>query len=319
MRMNPLPAVLSAVVVLVGAGIADDKPAKKPTVRAAAQNSPRVADEKILRQSAVDFADAYNARDAKKIASQFALHAEMVDEQGDAIQGRDAIEKAFAAQFAEPSKYKMAIEIDSLRFLSDNLAVEDGRLVQIADDESSLPHDRYTVVHVREGGKWLVASARDVVTIVQPHSPHEQLEQLEWMIGDWVDEGADSVVATSYRWDEGKNFLLCDYSVKIAGQPAIGGTQRIGWDPLTRQIKTWNFDNAGGHSEGFWHRNGDRWIVKLHGVSADGRVGSATEIHTSVSPHEMTWQGMHRVLGGESLPDTAEIRVVRAPPKPVGH
>ena len=187
-RVSPLPAAITAVAVLVGAGMADDKPAKKPTVRAAASSPPRVADDKILRQSAVEFAEAYNAGDAKKIATQFAPQAEMVDEQGNAIQGRDAIEKAFAAQFAQPSKYKMAIEIDSLRFLSDNLAIEDGRLVQTADDESNLPHDRYTVVHVREGGKWLVASARDVLTIVQPRSPHEQLEQLEWMIGDWVDE-----------------------------------------------------------------------------------------------------------------------------------
>src|SRR5258708_39534812 len=98
-----------ATAVVAFAGVADDKTSKKPTVRVATPS--RAADEKLLRQSAADFATAYNARDAKKIAAQFAPQAEMVDEQGRAIQGREAIGKAFAAQFAEPSKHTMAVEV----------------------------------------------------------------------------------------------------------------------------------------------------------------------------------------------------------------
>jgi uncharacterized protein (TIGR02246 family) len=306
--------VLSAATY---AGLAQEKAPKKPVVRGASATSSRATDEKLLRQSALDFAAAYNARDAKKIAAQFAPQAELVDVQGIAIQGREAIEKTFSAQFAEPLQYKMAIEIDTLRFLSDNLAVEEGRLVQTSDDDD-LPHDRYLVIHVREGGKWLVASARDIIEPETRPSAHEHLKHLEGMVGDWVDEGADSVVVTSCRWDEKQNFLLVDYTTKIAGQPALSGTQRIGWDPLTHQLKTWNFDSEGGHSQGVWHRDGDRWIVQFHGVSADGRVGSATEIHTFLSEHAMSWQAVHRVLGGEPMPDTGEIKVVRAPPKPGG-
>jgi uncharacterized protein (TIGR02246 family) len=316
MEMRWLVTAAIVLAVAVCAGVAQEKAPKKPVVRGASPPSSRAADEKVLRQSAADFAAAYNSRDAKKIAAQFAPQGEMVNERG-AIQGREAIEKAFAEQFAESLKYKMSLQIDSLRFLSDNLAVEEGRLVQTSD-EGDLPHDRYLVIHVREGGKWQVASARDMPEPEERLPAHEHLKQLEWMVGEWVDEGADSVVATSCRWDDNKSFLLVDYSVKIAGQPAISGTQHIGWDPLTRQLKTWNFDSDGGHREGFLHRDGDRWIVKLHGVSADGRMGLATEIHTFVSEHAMTWQAVHRVLDGEPLADTGEIKVVRAPPKP-GH
>ena len=135
-------------------------------------------------------------------------------------------------------------------------------------------------------------------------------------MGDWVEEGGDSIVATSCRWDESKNYLLTDYTVKVAGQTTMNGTQRIGWDPLTRQIKTWTFDSDGGYGEGYWHRDGDRWLVKLHGVSADGRTGSATQIHTRLNDHSRTWSAVDRLLGGESLPDIEEITVVRAAPKP---
>src|ERR1700682_4546161 len=118
MKTSLMLTALTATGFVVYACVADDKTPKKPTVRVAVPS--RTADEKLLRQSAVDFAAAYDARDAKKIAAQFAAQAEMVDEQGRSIQGREAIEKAFAAQFAQPSPYKMAVEIDSLRFLSEN-------------------------------------------------------------------------------------------------------------------------------------------------------------------------------------------------------
>ena len=38
--------------------------------------------------------------------------------------------------------------------------------------------------------------------------------------------------------------------MKTGGMPVLSGTQRIGWDPLNRQFKTWIFDSEGGHAEG---------------------------------------------------------------------
>ena len=50
------------------------------------------------------------------------------------------------------------------------------------------------------------------------HLRTEQLRQLEWMVGEWTDESPHAVVATSCRWDESKNFILRDYSIKVAGR-----------------------------------------------------------------------------------------------------
>ena len=68
------------------------------------------------------------------------------------------------------------------------------------------------------------------------------------------------------------------------------GTQRIGWDPVTRNIRSWVFDSEGGFGEGVWTREGNKWIVKKTGVTGDGKIASATNIISQVSKHRMTWE-----------------------------
>ncbi|HVX10888.1 MAG TPA: SgcJ/EcaC family oxidoreductase [Pirellulales bacterium] len=318
--MQRLLAAVCSTALLVSAVHAADKPQakaanNKPAAADRATPAKRAADEKKLRAAAADFATAYNKGDAKAIAAQFAPEAEMVDLDGNVVQGRDAIEKTFAEHLAEPL-FKVVVEIESLRFVGDDIAVEDGHLIFTNEEQETTLRSRYTVVHQRAGGEWLIVSSRDVVNPHDRVPPHEHLKQLAWLIGDWVEERGDSIITTNCRWDETKNFLLSDFTVKVAGQSSISGTQRIGWDPLTKQIKTWTFDNDGGYGEGFWHRDGDRWLVKLSGVSADGRTGSTTQIHARVNDHSRTWSAIDRLLGGESLPDIREVTVVRAASKP---
>lgn len=302
-------AAILCMVSIVGVGGADKQPAKV----AAKATTSREADESQIRKSAQEFATAYNAKDAKAIAAQFMPEAEMVNEDGTVLHGKAEIEQAFAKQFAKESQGKVSVEIESIRFLASDLASEDGRLVTTDDKKQSRILCNYTVLHAREGTRWLVASARDTAPSTTAIAPHEHLKQLEWMIGDWIDEGEDSVIETSCRWDESGNFLLRDYSVKVAGRPALSGNQRIGWDPLAKQLKTWSFDSAGGESTGYWHNDGDRWVLKLSGVSAEGQVGSAIQVYTPVNKHKYTWQAAHRTLGGEPLPDIAPVTIVRVP------
>ena len=44
-------------------------------------------------------------------------------------------------------------------------------------------------------------------------TPHDRLQPLAWLVGDWVNESSDAAVKISYRWSEDKNFLLGDYHV----------------------------------------------------------------------------------------------------------
>ena len=136
------------------------------------------------------------------------------------------------------------------------------------------------------------------------------------MIGEWVDESPEALVMTAYRWTDNQCYILSDFKVQIAGRPVMTGTQRIGWDPLAKTIRSWVFDSEGGFGEGTWTREGNRWIVKRTGVTRDGKTASSTNIITQVSHDRMTWQSRDRVVGGEKTPDLEEIPITRKPPLP---
>ena len=143
-----------------------------------------------------------------------------------------------------------------------------------------------------------------------------QLKQLAWLLGDWVDEGEDTLVVSTCKAIQGGNFLRRDFKIHIAGQEAVSGEQRIGWDPLTGNLKSWVFDSDGGYSEGFWHRDDDRWVLKMTGVSTDGQPASCTTIYTPINESTMTWQTVDREAGGTKLPDSDVVTIVRRAPPP---
>ena len=99
--------------------------------------------------------------------------------------------------------------------------------------------------------------------------------------------------------------------MQVGDRPTITGSERIGWDPLAKKLHSWVFDSAGGAAEGVWTRNGDQWIIKLTGVTHDGKPASATNVLTRAAKDRMTWQSRDRVIGGEMTPNIEEITIVR--------
>ena len=110
--------------------------------------------------------------------------------------------------------------------------------------------------------------------------------------------------------------ILSEFKVQRAGQPELSGTQRIGWDPLAKTIRSWVFDSEGGFGKGTWTRDGDEWIVKSTGVHARRKKLSATHIITRVSKDRMTRETKERIVGGEMTPDVPEYTITRRPPPP---
>lgn len=276
------------------------------------------ADETAIRETGATFARACDQADAKAAAAHFTPDAEYVDEQGNTFQGRQAIEELLAAFFTENPGSRLELAIDTIRFVSPGVAVEDGTTTLIRPAGSPSDHSRYTAVHVKTNGKWLTASSRE-------HAPKDrrqhtrQLQQLDWLLGEWVDEGDDSIVDFSCKAADNGNFLLREFTVRIAGQAAMSGSQRIGWDPVSGKLRAWTFDSEGGYGEGTWHSNGDGWVLKSTGVTADGQPASSTSLFTMVSGHAMTWQAIDREIAGVHMPDTDEYILVRAPPSPTAN
>jgi uncharacterized protein (TIGR02246 family) len=274
----------------------------------------RVDDEKAMKTLLETFTKAFNAGDARGAAATYSESAIVVDEHGQRTEGRPAIFAQYAASFAEHPGTKITIQVDALRFLGPETAIEVGRST-ITPPSSVGPAEttRFTAVYVKQENQWLQSAVRDEVA--RDVSPHEHLKELEWLVGDWVNESQDAVVLTTCKWASGGNFIDREFTVKTKGQPVLSGTQRIGWDPLKRQFKTWIFDTEGGHGEGYFTRDGDRWMVKVEGVRQDGLAATATNIITRMGNDRFGWQSVDRTLGGSSVPGVDEFVVVRTPPE----
>lgn len=276
-----------------------------------------LAAEKLAVQDLIKaFVKSFNAHDPQSLGPLFAAEAEMVDSTGKVVQGREAIEKAFARLFKSHRGLHMQARVESIRFVSRTTAIEEGTTLTVGESDAGPAVDvsRYVVTHILQDGKWQMASVRDLPL---PEVTAEQaLEQLSWLVGDWYDENGATLTATSYRWSDDKQFLLSEFTIQLGNQPPVKGTQRIGWDPRSNQLRSWTFDSAGGFGEALWSRDGNRWIAKTTGVTRGGQVTSATNILTQVSKDMATFQSRDRVAGGVSAPDIGEIPIVRRPPPP---
>lgn len=292
-------------------------PAKTEAAKTAPGAEPnRSAEEDAVRQTGEALVKTYNGRDGKAFAAAFTVDGEYVDEKGFIFHGRKAIEEEFTRFFAANPETTIDVALQSARVVAPGVMTADGatRFVR-ARGEPAAP-GRCALVCAKDGGKWLIASLREIATADEHSSHHEKLKALEWLVGEWIDEGPDSHVHFSCAWDESGNFLVRDFAVHVAGQKVITGTQRIGYDPPTGHLKTWIFDSSGGYADGYWHREGEHWVVQSSGVTADGRMASGTSIFTPIDNHRMTWHTVDRVIGGERVPDVEDVTVVRKPPAP---
>jgi uncharacterized protein (TIGR02246 family) len=274
-------------------------------------------DEKAIRASAEAFTKLYNARDAKGLAALFAPKAEMIDEDDKVVKGRDAIEKEFAKVFNDYPTASMEVDIESVRILMPTLAIEEG--TARSKDSPDAPEDVtvYVAIHVKVDGKWLLACVRDWDAPASELSPHDLLERdLSWLLGEWIEESPDSVIHTVCKWHDNGNFLMQEFQVNVAGEMAMSGTMRIGWNAVTKQFQSWVFDSHGGHSTGFWVQNDDHWIVKMQGATSAGEAGSSTNSYRPIDGDTIAWASFDRVIDGERQEDIGEIVMKRRPPRP---
>lgn len=307
-----LAAALGLVPAMGLLVAAASDPPKAPPKPPTGERAAAPADDRAIRATITAFEDAFPKRDARAIAALFVADGEAVDADGHTIQGRPALEHHYATRFAVVAPAKVDTTIESVRLLAPGVARVTGR-TRITLEGSELPAlGRFTAIEVERDGRWLLASVRELADVER--TPHDHLAELGWLVGDWVEETAEAVVNNSVAWTEDRNFLLRSFDVRVKGQPALKGVQRIGWDPLTRQIKSWVFDSHGGHGEGLWTRRGDQWAIKSTGVRPDGKVVTATQVLTYVNKDTLRWKSLDQTVGTEIEHDISEIVMVRKPP-----
>lgn len=298
-----------------GAPAAAASAGQEPAKAAAKPAEGPSADVQAIRAVDEAFVRDYNKGDAKAVAALFTEDAEVEDDTGEVYNGRAEVEHSLADSFAEDKGAKIALQVDSLRFVTPEVACERGR--SVVTPTAGAPMSRlYTVLYVKHDGHWLMSSVREEPDLFV--APHERLKDLAWMVGDWVDEGSDSVVKVHCGWSDDGNFLLRTFTVRREGRPVMTVNQRVGWDPLTRQFRSWEFDSEGGYGEGKWSRDGESWVVHQAGVRPEGTTASATNVLTRVRPDLVRWVSGRRVVGGHTVADEESFVLVRVPPPPGG-
>ena len=267
-------------------------------------------DESAIRASIESYVEAYRTRDATAVAQHWAMDGEYISQQtGDRIVGREAIAAAFAAQFAAPEVSDLIVHVDSIRFVRPDVAIEDGTATIVAPN-GEVSDVTYSAVHVKTTEGWRIDSVRETaLPRATPNNPN--LKQLEWLVGDWVDQSDASTVDTSVAWTKNGAFLTANFRVSVAGMDALEGVQVIGWDPAKSVIRSWVFDSDGGFGEGFWSRHGSQWHVDLKMTLSDGAKAVSKNIYEPIDDRSYLWSSIGRTVDGNELPNVANVVVVR--------
>jgi uncharacterized protein (TIGR02246 family) len=276
------------------------------------QEKPPTADEAAIQQSAVDFVDAYNAQNADAMIALFNPKARVETADGEVIEGVDKIKAGFEQVFKDEPDGLISLRMDSLIFITPDVAIEQGATEFFPDGEMLTTRSKYLVAHLKKDGKWKMISVRTLNEEVV--SNYEFLRQLKFFVGEWIDEDPDSVVESKVYWDEGKNFLIHDFNVRRGSEWIQKGTQRIGWDPQAKRIRGWVFDSQGGFGESSWEFVDGSWIVKATGVTSEGGNGSSTRTLTPEGDR-IRVRISDRIADGQKAPEI-EFLMVRKPPAP---
>ncbi|MEW4570609.1 SgcJ/EcaC family oxidoreductase [Tautonia sp. JC769] len=299
-----MKSLSSALVIVMGGAIL------APAGSAAAV--PSSDDDRLAVRAAMEaFVSAFNAADPKAIASQWTEQGEYIDEQGAAIRGREALEEGFTAFFEAAPRARAELHPEALRFLSRDLAVDEGRVTIRFEDARGSTRAFYRALLARDGDRWLLASLQET-TDTGP-----SLEELDWLVGQWksTDPGG-AEVATRYSWNESKTFLIGHFTIEF-DERILDGVQVIGIDPATGGIRSWTFEAEGGIGEADWQQDDQKhWTFVTEATLADGSSVTATNILRRVDDDTFTLQSTGRAIGEEALPDMPPVRVSRVTAAP---
>jgi uncharacterized protein (TIGR02246 family) len=285
---------------------AQAKSARKSSSQAT-KSAPQ-GDEQAIHAELADFGKVLASGDAKGLAALWTEDGEYVDVDGTQTKGRKEIEKRFAMVFGQDGKPHVQLTADTVKFLSPNVAMVDGK-VRREHDGQTLPDSSFSMVLVKGDANWLIARASESALVAT--SNYDYLRQFDWLIGEWSAESGSTSVHMKAEWVPSKNFILCKYETKKADGGQSVDMQIIGWDPLLEQPRSWHFDSSGGFGQGIWSKVKNEWNCDASGVESDGSTTKSRNVFVVTGPNAFTWSSVNRSVDGMSVGDVAALPVQR--------
>jgi uncharacterized protein (TIGR02246 family) len=272
---------------------------------------PSAKGEQAVRKAAAGYFEAMNKGNLDGLMSYLEQDADFIDEDGKKTSGHNALRARFKTMLPDLKGSKIGGKVYSVKFLRPDVALVDGAM-EFTSADGTRDSNRYAVVWVKSGDKWRISSVRDLPAEVEdvPSLTYPQLKSLEWLVGDWVDDSGKGAVKFKCKWAPNKSFLLMDYEVKREGAEPLLVIQRVGWDPVNSRVRSWVFDSTGGFGEGYWQREGNKWVVGASAILSDGGTGGATNIYEFKNDNTFLYRSVDRDVDGQPLADV-ETKFVR--------
>ena len=293
-------------------GMAQDAAATVATAVAKPVSPEQAAMEAEVIKASKALIDAFNSANVDSVAGMFLPDGELIDDSGTVHLGHAEIKGLMKAFHEAYPGAKTEAQVESIRTVA-GLAMVDGTRAIIDKDGKSGSVLRFAAIWKKTDAGFKLASFRDVAEPVAP-TPHEALEGIAWIIGEWINESGDSKVSMNYRWDENGNFIVGDILIKNGEQIVMKSFQRIAWDAHEGKYRSWTFDSDGGFGEGLWSATPTGLVLQSKATAPDGLRGTATVKMESESKDRFTIRGLHRMTEGNEEPDY-EYTVVRRPPE----
>jgi hypothetical protein len=180
----------------------------------------------------------------------------------------------------------------------------------IKSKEGDPTETHFRGVYILRNDKWLIKTAEEL------GEWGDTLEQLDWLIGSWLDEDENASISTECSWTTNHRFISRSFVASYKNGPELRGTEIIGWDPASRAIRSWIFDSDGSTGQSVWTYRGKEWVIKSRGVLPDGSRASAVHIITRIDPDKYTWESVDREVDGQILPDIPPITIARVTSQP---
>lgn len=267
-------------------------------------------EEKAIVQTFEAMAAAFNKADAKALANLWSESAVYLSaETGERLKGRKAIEKDYQAQFAGRKKARLEVKLDSIRFLTPEVATSDGSS-QLRRPGQATSESTFTAILVKKNGQWLFDTVRET-DLPAAESSYDQLKELEWLVGEWRYKEGNIEVRTVTDWVANKNFLSRQYTVLNKGEVEHEGTQIVGWDPIQKSIRSWVFASDGSFGGGAWSKDGKSWVARVAGILPSAKKSQATQILTRVDNDHYTYEVVARSVSGQVLPNLEPVTMTR--------
>jgi uncharacterized protein (TIGR02246 family) len=253
-----------------------------------------------VRAAGKKYVAAMRRGDSEALRKMWTREGDYVDARGNYHRIRRLLSQDENARPAEGDVADVKVEDSTIRFITPDVAIEDGVSGETASSDGGSVIGRYTAVWVKRDGDWLLDSLRE--SEVASPAAKDRLHELDWLIGEWVGKTEDGAILVSSHFRDDGRYIVREFVDRGDNHATVTGTQRIGWDAATRKIKCWTFDSQGGTGEGTWRRDGNRWIVEMADVLPGGEKTTVSAVYVPAGDGRFVWESGGAKLDGERVP-----------------